>query len=290
MSIATILPPVTVRATTANGLPSGAHARPPGTPSRGPRSPSWPTAGRSSLPRQRPARRGATTSVPDAPPHRPSGATTSGSRRGEKAFEVTGIAPPQGRRRPRPIDHLDRRQARGLPGRAVAHGSRAASPLTESGRRSVRSRRTARRRRRAARRRRVRRASGTRGRRASRARPKSPSKASCSGSMPSSGLRIGSGTWVSRDASRRVLRERSMLRATRPTTVVSHARRLSTSLVSVRLSRIHASWTASSASVTEPSIRKATPRKWDRLVSKRSASQSWSFMGHVPAVERVICR
>ena len=32
MSIATILPPLTVRATTANGLPSGAQATPPGDP------------------------------------------------------------------------------------------------------------------------------------------------------------------------------------------------------------------------------------------------------------------
>ena len=64
------------------------------------------------------------------------------------------------------------------------------------------------------------------------------------------GLRMGSGRWVSRDASRRVRRDRSMLRQTRPTTVVSQARRLSTSLVSVRLRRIQASWTASSASVS----------------------------------------
>jgi hypothetical protein len=46
-----------------------------------------------------------------------------------------------------------------------------------------------------------------------------------------------------------------MLRQIRPTTVVSHARRSSTSLVSVRLSRIQASWTASSASMSDPSIR-----------------------------------
>ena len=106
----------------------------------------------------------------------------------------------------------------------------------------------------------------------------SPSRASCSGSMPASGLTMGSGTWVSRDASRRVLRDRSMLRQTRPTTVVSQARRFSTSLVSVRLRRIQASWTASSASLTEPSMRNATPRRWERLASNRSASQSWSFI------------
>ena len=116
----------------------------------------------------------------------------------------------------------------------------------------------------------------------------SPNRASCSGSSPASGLTIGSGRWVSSDASRRVLRDRSMLRQTRPTTVVNQARRLSTSLVSVRLRRIQASWTASSASVIEPSIRNAMPRKWARFVSKRSASQSWSFMWRVPIVGRVM--
>ncbi len=60
---------------------------------------------------------------------------------------------------------------------------------------------------------------------------------------------------MSRGSSRRVRRERNMLRETRPTTVVSHAPRLSTSLVSARLKRSQASWTASSASLTEPSIR-----------------------------------
>ena len=39
------------------------------------------------------------------------------------------------------------------------------------------------------------------------------------------------------------------------TTVVNQARRLSTWLASVRLRRIQASWTASSASLIEPSIR-----------------------------------
>jgi hypothetical protein len=46
-----------------------------------------------------------------------------------------------------------------------------------------------------------------------------------------------------------------MLSETRETTVVSHALRFSTSLVSARLKRSHASWTASSASLREPSIR-----------------------------------
>src|SRR5258707_189249 len=57
----------------------------------------------------------------------------------------------------------------------------------------------------------------------------SPSKASRSGSIPSTGLTMGSGTWVSSDTSRRVLRARNRLRQTRPTTVVNQARRLSIS-------------------------------------------------------------
>jgi hypothetical protein len=44
-------------------------------------------------------------------------------------------------------------------------------------------------------------------------------------------------------------------RHTRATTVVSHASMFSTLLVSARLRRSHASWTASSASLVEPSIR-----------------------------------
>ena len=46
-----------------------------------------------------------------------------------------------------------------------------------------------------------------------------------------------------------------MFRQTRATTVVSHAPRFSTWAASVRLSRSQVSWTASSASVAEPSIR-----------------------------------
>ena len=63
---------------------------------------------------------------------------------------------------------------------------------------------------------------------------------------------IGSGTRTSSGCSRRVLRARSMFSATRATTVVSQPRRFSTSLVSARLSRSQASWTASSASLSEP--------------------------------------
>ena len=60
---------------------------------------------------------------------------------------------------------------------------------------------------------------------------------------------------ASSGSSRRDLRERSMSRHTRATTVVSQPPRFSTPLVSARLSRSHASCTASSASVREPSIR-----------------------------------
>ena len=59
----------------------------------------------------------------------------------------------------------------------------------------------------------------------------------------------------SRGASRRVLRDRRMFRQTRATTVVSQARRFSISFASVRLSRIQVSWIASSASLSEPSMR-----------------------------------
>ena len=66
---------------------------------------------------------------------------------------------------------------------------------------------------------------------------------------------IGSGMWAPSGSSRRVLRARSMFSETRATTVVSQARRFSMSPASVRLSRSHASCTASSASLSEPSMR-----------------------------------
>jgi hypothetical protein len=46
-----------------------------------------------------------------------------------------------------------------------------------------------------------------------------------------------------------------MFSDTRATTVVSQPPRFSIPSESVRLSRTHASWTASSASLTDPSIR-----------------------------------
>jgi hypothetical protein len=66
---------------------------------------------------------------------------------------------------------------------------------------------------------------------------------------------IGSGMQTSKGSSRRTLRERSMFRETRATTVVSRPPSFSTLLASVRLSRSQASSTASSASLSEPNIR-----------------------------------
>jgi hypothetical protein len=95
-----------------------------------------------------------------------------------------------------------------------------------------------------------------------RARPtESASSASPSGPRSPTGLMTGSGRCTSRDSTRRTSRERSILRQTRATIVVNHPPRFSTTLVSARLTRSQASWTASSASVSEPNIRKATARR-----------------------------
>ena len=79
--------------------------------------------------------------------------------------------------------------------------------------------------------------------------------ASCSGLAPSGRSTIGSGMRTPRGSSRRDWRERSMFSETRATTVVSQPPRFSTLSASVRLRRSHVSWTASSASLSEPSIR-----------------------------------
>ena len=65
---------------------------------------------------------------------------------------------------------------------------------------------------------------------------------------------IGSGSRSSSSSSPRTRRARSMFKQIRATTVVSHASRLSRSPV-LQLSRSHASWTASSASSTDPNMR-----------------------------------
>ena len=72
-----------------------------------------------------------------------------------------------------------------------------------------------------------------------------------------------------------------MSRQTRATTVVSQPSRFSTPFAPERLSRSQASWTASSASLGEPSIRYATVRRWPLLASNRSASHSRSSIGHI---------
>ena len=106
--------------------------------------------------------------------------------------------------------------------------------------------------------------------------PESASSAGCSGSKPSAELTIGSGTWVAIGSSRRDLRARSMFSETRAMIVVSQARRFSTAWLSERLRRSHVSWTASSPSASEPSIRYATARRCERCCSNRSASHSRS--------------
>jgi hypothetical protein len=79
-----------------------------------------------------------------------------------------------------------------------------------------------------------------------------------------------------------------MFSDTRATIVVSQPPRFSTSSVPERLSRSQVSCTASSASLAEPSTRYATARRCGRFSSNRSASQSRSFIGHVPPLPRVI--
>src|SRR4051812_40135400 len=81
-----------------------------------------------------------------------------------------------------------------------------------------------------------------------------------------------------------------MLRLTRATTVVSHARRFTTSSVAARLTRSHESCTASSASLADPSMRYATPRRCSRCFSNSSAIQSRSFVTAPPShVGRASC-
>ena len=79
--------------------------------------------------------------------------------------------------------------------------------------------------------------------------------ACCSGSAALSELTIGSGTSASNGSSGRVLRERSLFRQTRAVTVVSQPPRFSISVASERSSRSQVSCTASSASLSDPSIR-----------------------------------
>jgi hypothetical protein len=81
---------------------------------------------------------------------------------------------------------------------------------------------------------------------------------SCSGSMIWSlwaDGAYGEDIAASSESSRRDRRCCSMFKQTRATTVVSHAPRFSMLSTSERLSRSHASWRASSASLIDPTIR-----------------------------------
>src|SRR5262249_32105323 len=70
-----------------------------------------------------------------------------------------------------------------------------------------------------------------------------------------------------------------MFKLTRATTVVNHPVRFSIARASERLSRSQDSCTASSASLSDPSMRYATARSRDRFLSNCSASQSCSLIG-----------
>src|SRR5690348_15697364 len=111
--------------------------------------------------------------------------------------------------------------------------------------------------------------------------------ASCSGpcSYPATTASIGSG---SSGSSRRDLRERSRSMHTRRTMVVNHPSRLATSsappLAVARATCSQPSWTASSASLSEPSIRYAIARSLGRLASNRPASRSSTSIGPIVPV------
>ena len=172
----------------------------------------------------------------------------------DRALRGRGRCPAPGRRR----------------ARAGGRGWRAGGRRPGSDRRSARSGRTAPRTCRAGRTRAARPGRASRARPAARARPSRPA-------APAARARrrtIGSGT---RDAQRllapRVARAQHVERDPRDDGRQPAAEVLDPS-ASERLSRSHASWTASSASLTEPSMRYATARSCGRLASKRSASQS----------------
>jgi hypothetical protein len=83
----------------------------------------------------------------------------------------------------------------------------------------------------------------------------SASIASTSGSVASPRTTLDSVAGAPIGSSRRDFRERSMSRHTRETTVVNQPPMFSMVFVSTRLRRSHASCTASSASLSEPSMR-----------------------------------
>src|SRR5262249_25739251 len=110
---------------------------------------------------------------------------------------------------------------------------------------------------------------------------------SASGSLAALRAAHSSGGASPACTSRREARERSMSRHTRATIVVSQPPRFSTSPAPERLTRAQASWTASSASVLEPSIRKATRRRGLRFFSKCSVSQLLSVIVDAPSSARL---
>lgn len=83
----------------------------------------------------------------------------------------------------------------------------------------------------------------------------------CSGSDPAVWPASGSGTSGPSGTSGRERRACRMFRHTRESTVVSQLARFSIESASERLSRSQASWTASSASLAEPSIRRGDRRQ-----------------------------
>ena len=154
------------------------------------------------------------------------------------------------------------------PGRGGGRGWRAAGRRRASGRPLARSRRTARRTGRAGRRPAVRRASVSST--TSRARPTASARSTwCSGSTASARSTIGSGTWTSSGSSRRVAARAQHVEADAGDDGGQPAAEVLDSSVSARLRRSQASCTASSASLSEPSIRYATARRWGRCSSKR---------------------
>jgi hypothetical protein len=168
-----------------------------------------------------------------------SGSSTASSPRNRRRARPRGTP-----RRPRAAGRYRRRAAR-RPARGAARGWRAAAPRRACGRRSARSPRTA----------------GEHvvqhegepfGRRQrlqhhqQRERRRNRPSALPLGARPGVPTAAGSGTCGPIGSSRRDLRDRSMSRQTRATTVVSQPPRLSTALVSARLSRSQASCTASS--------------------------------------------
>ena len=99
----------------------------------------------------------------------------------------------------------------------------------------------------------------------------SASSASCSGSpRVARTCTIGSAGQPSTSSSRRAWRARSMSRQIRLTTVVSQPRMFSTSAVSERFSRSHASWTASSASAASRASAAPPPAGESRFCSNCS--------------------